>query len=86
MKKDFDNLNQFERVCILVQAILSFFVIAFGIITLNIDWVLIITQILLVLLLLTLAFNNNKIYKRKGFTILYIVGAIFVIISMVWVR
>ena len=33
------------------------------------------------LLLLVLAYNNHKIYKRKAFTILYLIGALLSLVS-----
>ena len=86
MNKSFASLNQFKRICVLVQALLSFFVIVFAIITFNVEWFLIITQIVLLLLLMVLTFNNITIYKRKGFTIIYIIAVIVMIVDILFVK
>ncbi len=42
------------------------------------------TDFMVSLLLFILAFNNNKIYKRKNFTTLYVAFGIFFALSGVW--
>lgn len=64
-----------------IQAILVSLVVIFLIINFFIPVELIIS-ILLFLTLLIMSFNNYKVYKRKGFTILYLIFAILVLIGI----
>ena len=64
-----------------IQAILVALVIIFLIINLFIPVELIIS-ILLILTLLVMSFNNYKVYKRKGFTIIYLIFALLVLIGI----
>lgn len=64
-----------------IQAILVSLIVIFLIINFFIPVELIIS-ILLVLTLLIMSFNNYKVYKRKGFTILYLIFAILVLIGI----
>ena len=42
------------------------------------------TDFMVSLLLFNLALNNTKIYKRKNFTIIYIIFGIFFVLSGIW--
>ena len=64
-----------------IQAILVSLVVIFSIINFFIPVELIIS-ILFILTLLIMSFNNYKVYKRKGFTILYLIFAILVLIGI----
>ena len=64
-----------------IQAILVALVIIFLIINFFIPVELIIS-ILLILTLLVMSFNNYKVYKRKGFTIIYLIFALLVLIGI----
>ena len=64
-----------------IQAILVSLIVIFLIINFFIPVELIIS-ILLVLTLLIMSFNNYKVYKRKGFTILYLIFAILALIGI----
>lgn len=64
-----------------IQAILVSLVVIFLIINFFIPVELIIS-ILFILTLLIMSFNNYKVYKRKGFTILYLIFAILVLIGI----
>ena len=64
-----------------IQAILVSLIVIFLIINFFIPVELIIS-ILFILTLLIMSFNNYKVYKRKGFTILYLIFAILVLIGI----
>lgn len=66
-----------------IQAILTALIVIFLIINFFVP-VLLILEILFILTLLVMSYNNYKIYKRKGFTILYIVAAILVLLGMLY--
>ncbi len=42
------------------------------------------SEIAIGLTLLVMAYNNDKIFKRKGFTILYIIFGLLVILNGIW--
>ena len=70
-----------KNIGIWIQAILTTLIVIFLIINFFAP-VLVILEILFILTLLVMSYNNYKIYKRKGFTILYIVAAILVLLGM----
>ena len=70
-----------KNIGVWIQAILTALIIIFLIINIFTP-VLFLLEILFILTLLVMSYNNYKIYKRKGFTILYIVAAILVLLGM----
>ena len=75
----------FDQAGMLVQFILVFFLLLFIVLTVFHPSLKLASQIILILTLLVMAYNNHRIYKRKAFTILYIVVAIFVLLSILLV-
>lgn len=65
----------------LVQFILLFFLFVFGIITIFHHEFKLACFLVMTLILLVMAYNNHRIYKRKYLTIIYIVGALLVFLS-----
>ena len=72
-----------ENIGILVQAVLTEMTIIFAIIGFIEKITIPIFYFVISLLLLCMAYNNKKIYKRKYMTGIYLYIAIFVIISTV---
>ncbi|MCI5552311.1 MAG: hypothetical protein MR388_00540 [Tenericutes bacterium] len=72
-----------KNIGVWIQAILTALIVIFLIINFFVP-VLLILEILFILTLLVMSYNNYKIYKRKGFTILYIVAAILVLLGMLY--
>lgn len=70
-----------KNIGVWIQAILTALIVIFLIINFFTP-VLFLLEILFILTLLVMSYNNYKIYKRKGFTILYIVAAILVLLGM----
>lgn len=64
-----------------IQAILTTCVVIFLVINLFLNVELLI-KIFLILTLLIMSYNNYKIYKRKGFTILYLIASLIVLIGI----
>lgn len=71
MMKDF-MINQ---VGLLVECTFVLFAIAFGIATIFQGEMLVVFELLMGFTLLTMAYNNLTVYKRKLFTIPYFLGA-----------
>lgn len=67
----------------LVQFILIFFLIVFGIITIFHNEFKLACFLTAGLILLVMAYNNHRIYKRKKLTILYIIGALLSFLSSI---
>ena len=72
-----------KNIGVWIQAILTALIVIFLIINFFVP-VLLILEIIFILTLLVMSYNNYKIYKRKGFTILYIVAAILVLLGMLY--
>lgn len=66
-----------------IQAILVAVIVIFLIINFFIP-VQFLIEILFILTLLMMSYNNYKIYKRKGFTVVYLVAAILVLIGILY--
>lgn len=68
---------------LLIQLVLVICSIIFFIISLFEKTFLYLAEILVALTLFVMAYNNQKTYKRKYFTIIYIIFACFIIISTI---
>lgn len=78
-------MNRNKRLGLFIQFILLVLLIIFLIISLFIKEFTIILQYLSSLMLLIMAYNNNKFYKRKGMTPLYlIIGIIVLVITVIY--
>ena len=72
-----------DEVGILVQVVLTELLIIFAIIDLMSDKFMPAFYAIIVMLMFTMAYNNNRIYKRKYMTPIYIVVGIFVLITTI---
>ena len=70
-----------NNIGLFIQAILTTCVVIFLAINLFLNIELLI-KIFLILTLLVMSYNNYKIYKRKGFTILYLIASLIVLIGI----
>lgn len=70
-----------NNIWLFIQAILTTCVVIFLAINLFLNIELLI-KIFLILTLLVMSYNNYKIYKRKGFTFLYLVASLIVLIGI----
>lgn len=70
-----------NNIGLFIQAILTACVVIFLAINLFLNVELLI-KIFLILTLLVMSYNNYKIYKRKGFTILYLIASLIVLIGI----
>lgn len=69
---------------LLIQIILVFFVLVFSIITFFQPIFLVMSEILVAFLMFIMAYNNQKTFKRKGITYVYIItGIIMLLLSIV---
>ncbi|MEG2322183.1 MAG: hypothetical protein RSB71_01660 [Bacilli bacterium] len=78
MKKTDDIVSQ---IALLLQIVLGIFVLTFAIASLFERELFIICEILIGLLMFVIAYNNQKIYKRKYMTVVYIGLGIVIITS-----
>lgn len=67
---------------LMIQFILIFWIIVFSIITLLEQAFFNGMEILISLTLLVMAYNNHKTFKRKYLTLVYILAAIIIILSL----
>ena len=72
-----------NNIWLFIQAILTTCVVIFLAINLFLNVELLI-KIFLILTLLIMSYNNYKIYKRKGFTILYLIASLIVLIEIIY--
>lgn len=72
-----------DEVGILVQVVLTELLIIFAIIDLMSDKFMPAFYAIIVMLMFTMAYNNNRIYKRKYMTPIYVVVGIFVLITTI---
>ena len=77
MKKQINNIG------ILIQMILGVIIVLVMIISIFTGLFYTELQILIVPELLVMAYNNQKIYKRKYMSIIYIVLALYILISLI---
>lgn len=79
-KKQVNNINDAGM---LVQGILFSILLMFGIISLFYNSLFIIVESLIALLMFVIAYNNYKIYKRAGMSIVYIAFGLIVTIAVI---
>ncbi|MFV0250319.1 MAG: hypothetical protein ACK5HP_04750 [Bacilli bacterium] len=72
--------RELNNLGIFVQYILVVILVIMSIITMYIPFLKIVTEIILSLVLFSMAYNNYIFYKRKGFTIMYIIVALLIIV------
>ena len=70
-----------NNIWLFIQAILTTCVVIFLAINLFLNIELLI-KIFLILTLLVMSYNNYKVYKRKCFTILYLIASLIVLIGI----
>ncbi len=79
------EINTIEQITMLLQVALGIYAISFGISSFFEEQFFVITEVLLGLLMFTIAYNNHKIYKRKYATAIYIGLGIVLIASVLFV-
>ena len=78
--------KKIENITILIQTLLSFFIILFGFLALYIDQFLIGTQMLLCVNMFLIAYNNQKQTRNKFFTISYIIMGIMCLVIVILLK
>lgn len=73
-------LTRINDVMMLLQAILWLFILVFALASFYTTEVLNVALILLSIFFVVLAYNNYRVYKRKGLTCLYIITGICILI------
>ena len=77
MKRSINNIGMF------IQVILGFTIIIMMIISIFTKVLYIPLQILIVPELLIMAYNNQKVYKKKFMTYIYLALALYILISLI---
>ncbi len=77
MKKEIKNIG------LLLQLIISVSVVIIGIISIFVSEFILGLQILLFLTMLIMSYNNEKIFKRKYLTIIYLIFSVVLLISVI---
>lgn len=76
--KPIDSIGLFMQflllIAIIVVSIISVFIIEFKLVL----------ETLVVLLLFTMSYNNHTLFKRKGFTILYLIAGLAIMAVTIW--
>lgn len=75
------EINTIEQITMLLQIALAIFLVSFGVASLFAAELFIICQVLIGLLMFIIAYNNQKIYKRKYMTPIYLGLGIIIIAS-----
>ena len=70
-----------DGIGLFIQVILTELLIIFGIICLISNIFLPVFYAILTMLMFTLSYNNNKFYKKKYMTIVYILFGIFILVT-----
>ena len=83
MKVKIVNLKEYncDEVGLLVQVVLIELLIIFAVINIITSVFMPAFYAILAMLMFTMAYNNNKIYKRKNMTSIYIIVGLFVTIT-----
>lgn len=82
VKKKFKDIES-NQVGLLIQGVLSVFLVAFTILTIFESTFLVLTEILVGFLMFVMAYNNYKTFKRKGITYAYtIMGILMIVLSI----
>lgn len=72
-----------DEVSLLIQAVLTELVIIFGIINLISDVMMPAFYAIISMIMFTMAYNNNKFYKKRYMTSIYIIVGLFVAITTI---
>lgn len=77
------NKKKIHSLGLFVQFILLIAIIVLAVCSMFIKELNVAMQVLVVLLLFTMSYNNHTLFKRKGFTVLYAVAAFALFVSIV---
>lgn len=69
-----------NQIGLLIQGILSVFLLAFTVLTVFESSFLVLTEILVGFIMFVMSYNNHKTFKRKGVTYAYIIMGILMIL------
>lgn len=85
MKNKLD-IETIQQITMLLQIVLGIYVVSFGIASIFERDLFIISEILIGLLMFVIAYNNQKIYKRKYMTYVYFGLGIVIIVSSLLIK
>lgn len=78
------KVKKFNNVGLLIQAVCALFTLVFGIISLIEKEFMVVFEILLCIQLVIIGINNQMIYKKKGMTVLYLLFAVILALSIIF--
>ena len=81
--KNINNQKQINNIGVFIQMVLGVSIVIMMIISIFTGLLYTQLQILIVPELLIMAYNNQKLYKRKYMSIIYIVLALYISISLI---
>lgn len=84
MNKKIKDLNFFQICGLLGQILLTFFVLVFLFLAIGVSELMFCVKIYCVLLFLMMAYNNQILYKRKGFTIIYLLISLMFLVNIIY--
>lgn len=76
------DLKESYQITLLFQIALIIFIISFGILSIFNKELFIVCEVLMSVMMFVLAFNNQKVYKRKYMTYVYILFGILLLVSL----
>lgn len=79
-----ENRKSIDSLGLLIQLTISIFLVAFTFAALLISELVVIPTLLLSMLMFVMAYNNQKTFKRKYATALYIVAGVIAAISAIY--
>ncbi|MDD2181371.1 MAG: hypothetical protein PHW32_03265 [Bacilli bacterium] len=81
MKKELEELTNVQKVSLLSQILITFFILVFLFMSIGEPSLMEVVNILLIILFLVMGFNNHILYKRKKFTLFNIIIALLLFIE-----
>lgn len=76
------DLKETYQITLLFQIALIVFIISFGILSIFNKDLFIICEVLISVMMFVLVFNNQKVYKRKYMTYVYMLFGILLLVSL----
>ena len=82
MKGEKKELSTIIKILLIAQALLTFFILILLFVSIGVPEIMKIVNILIIVLFLTMAFNNHLLYKRRGFTLFNMIIAILLLLRL----
>lgn len=83
-KKNALDIDLMYQLTLLLQVSLGVFIITFGVMTCFVTELFVICEALVAIMMFILAYNNQKVYKRKYMTWVYLIFGIVILASLLF--